>query len=438
MAENTPLQIGRRHVIPAPMTAYKLDPDENDVTIPQQRFDQTIVGRTTLLGITGRVVHRDAQVLHVDFTPAEKPTPPPIDHWEPFKRIGLGPKQRIAGRAQKLVVSTYRVLGFGVLTLIVAVLVSYIVSTTFYLVSTSWVMPVQVSPSDERVVALRSQLAEQQNVRDKLAVELADVDRAIDAQRRFQTEFEQAIRTDLAGREDALRRVRDLATTAAKTGKQIRAANAAFAADHARKIEAELDAGLISRSTMLGGKQQLAQISSTDLAVAERQAELEQRADALAIEARALDALLADQRTAAIPYDVLKIKRDYDASKLELQKATEHRTQIAASIARQDEILRGLQQSSYLRALADHATVALVPYDNLGGVERGTPLYACRVGMVWCRDVGSVVEVLPGEVSFKHPRRDVTVRGQMIEVKFTEGAAAERDVVFVGGAPLAL
>jgi hypothetical protein len=58
--------------------------------------------------------------------------------------------------------------------------------------------------------------------------------------------------------------------------------------------------------------------------------------------------------------------------------------------------------------------------------------------MVWCHEVGTVLEVLPGEVTFKHPRRDTTVRGHMVELKLTDAAAGEDDVLFAGGRPLGL
>src|SRR5262249_19590562 len=135
-------------------------------------------------------------------------------------------------------------------------------------------------------------------------------------------------------------------------------------------------------------------------------------------------------------YDVLKIKREYDASRLALAKAIEARDMLVASLAREDKIIAGLKQSAYLRALEDHAVVALVPYGNLDRIKKGTSLHACRVGMVWCREVGTVLEVLPGEVTFKHPHRDTQVRGQMIELRLDEVGAGEDDVLFAGGAPL--
>jgi hypothetical protein len=56
--------------------------------------------------------------------------------------------------------------------------------------------------------------------------------------------------------------------------------------------------------------------------------------------------------------------------------------------------------------------------------------------MVICHKVGTVLEVLPGEVQFKHPHKDKMLRGQMVELKLDDNSAAEDDVLFVGGRPL--
>jgi len=119
------------------------------------------------------------------------------------------------------------------------------------------------------------------------------------------------------------------------------------------------------------------------------------------------------------------------------QKAIEQRKTLQSALDRQDAIIAGLQSSPYLRALADGAQVAFVPYANLSNVSKGTTLYACSLGMFWCHDVGKVVEVLPGEVTFKHPHKDQMLRGQMVELKLDNGAAQE-DVLFAGGKPLGL
>jgi hypothetical protein len=364
-------------------------------------------------------------------------TAPGTPDWSAYERIGLGPpKSELSKRAAKLVVSTYRLLGFGILTLIIAVLVGYVVTTAYYFLSHSWLTPTIVLGTDERVVALRTELAALENQRDHTAADLHDAERTIAVELSFQLAFVRATRADLDARKAALQRVRTLVDAASSTRQRIRSSTSAYAKQFADRTRAEYEAGVINRNAMLSGDYQLAEISSSNLSVAEREAALQNQADELATEARSLDALLADDVGAALSHEVLKIKRDYDASKLALAKATEARDTLAAALARQEEAVQALRQSNYLRALADQAAVALVPYANLDHVQPGTKLYACRVGILWCHAAGEVRFAMPGEVQFKHPHNDTLVRGQMLELRLTDPSAAQEDVLFAGGRPL--
>ncbi len=85
-----------------------------------------------------------------------------------------------------------------------------------------------------------------------------------------------------------------------------------------------------------------------------------------------------------------------------------------------------------------NATFALVPYANAANAKPGSPVYACEVEIFWCRKVGTVLEVVPGEVRVEHPHRDATLRGQMIELRLDDPSAAREDVLFAGSKPLAL
>ena len=398
----------------------------------------------------------DAAVVRVRLAEASKPPPmrgpgPEVTkapheaarssgRWKAFEDIGLKPN-RLTSKANKLLVTSYRVLGFAILTLIVVALIGYISTTLFYYFSHTWITPVAVSANDEKVVALQAELSGQQSKREAMADELDQADRAVAAEQQFQLEFAKAIAHDLDGRKVALDRVRGLARAAASARAEIRRSNDAYAASSQRRMKDELDAGLIDRHDMLAGKYQLAQISSSSLSLAEREAEFAQRATELSGQTNALDALLGDGTTnTALSYDVLQIKRQYDTSKRELVTEIRARSRLSASLARQDKIIQSLKQSAYLRAVSNHDTIAFVPYGNLPNATKAAPLYACKIGMVACRQVGAVVEVLPGEVTFKHPRRDKMVRGQMIVLRLDpdEASAAEDDVLFVGGAPLFL
>jgi hypothetical protein len=381
------------------------------------------------------------------------PLPPPEQvmpvvtgkaRWATFVALGLGPpaevqKQDLKTRAAKHLVTTYRALGFGILSLIVIVLVGYIFTSGFYFLSDSWIEPMVVSKSDERVVAMQAQVAEQQNTRDRIAADLNAADREIAVQQAFQAEFAAAIRADLQGRKDELDRVRDLAKQYAGARQKIQRSNAAYASSSRKKMAEEYAAGLIDRSDMLSGKYQLAQITTSSLSLAERQAEYQGRADELEGEAASLEGILDEQGgVSALSYDVLKIKQEYEISRLESAKAIENREALAAALERQDQILEGLRSSPYMRAVADNASVAFVPYANLKNVKAGSALYSCALEMVLCSKVGKVLEVLPGEVTAKHPHRDKMLRGQLVEVQFSDSAGAREDVLFVGGRPLFL
>jgi hypothetical protein len=359
----------------------------------------------------------------------------PAKRWEVFERLGL--KAPSSQQTANFLVSTYRLLGFSILTIIVVVLVGYISTSAFYFVSDSWVQPMVVSASDEKVLTLESQVAEAENARDRIEADLAHADRYIAVQQAFQAEFARAIRADLSGRRAALGRVRELARDYAGARKKIRASNQAYASSSQRRMQEELAAGLIDRSDKLSGDYQIAQIAGSNLSLAERQVEFESRAQELATEAQALDAILSKKGgTAALSYDVLRIKQEYEMSRLETAKAIENREALKASLVRQEAILDGLRTAPYLRAANNKASVAFVPYDNLDGVAKGEPLYRCALEFVFCSEAGKVVDILPGEVTFKHPHREKIVRGRLVEIDLGKTDAAQEDVLFVGGRPL--
>lgn len=387
-----------------------------------------------------------------DATIAQPAPPIADDKWAVFEKLGLGkPKDwQLTGRLAKLfpdakkasswIVTLYRLLGFSILTIIVVVLVGYITTTAFFYVSDSWVVPMAITPSDEKVISLQAQVSTQRDQRDRIADELNQAERAIVAQQEFQAEFAKAIRGDLENRKQALARIRSLASTAAGTRAAISNQNRAYAGAARKRMQAEYAAGLIDRDAMLSGKFQLAQISSSNLSLAERQAEFETRAAELEATTRSLDQILMnaeDTGDVGLSYEVLQIKQQYDTSRLELAKAVETRDSLKASLARQDKVLSSLESSAYLRAIHDQATVAFVPYGNLAGVKAGEPLYACKLTMIICYHVGEVLAVIPGEVQFRHPHRDKNLRGQLIEVRFDddEPEAGMEEHLFVGGKP---
>jgi hypothetical protein len=371
--------------------------------------------------------------------PAARPAPrtsKPDPRYAEFADLGLDKPPRPAGM-QRLIVSTYRLLGFGILSIIVVVLIGYIATSAFYFVSSSWIQPMVVSPTDERVLQLKSELAEQASVRDKIAVDLQHTDRFIAAQQDFQTEFVKAVQADLAERKSSLGRVAQLARQYRGERSRIRSSNDDFARMSKEEISREYKAGLVNRDGLLNGAYQQGQIANSNLSLAERQAEFENRAASLEKESAALEGVLSKKANAGVlSYEVLKIKRDYDTSRLETAKATEERKALQDSLERHDAILKSIRQSPQLRAADRKADVAFVPYSNFDGLKVGTPVYACAIEMLICHEAGKVQAILPGEVTSKHPNREKQLRGQMVELALDDADAAEENVLFVGRKPL--
>ena len=131
----------------------------------------------------------------------------PVGRWAAFEKLGLVPKQ-VHGVASKAIVATYKLVGFGVLTLIVTVLVGYIATTAFYFVSSSWITPTVVTASDDKVVALQTELAAQQNQRDKIAADIHEADRAIAAENMFEPSSRRRSAPTAPSRMAALGRIR--------------------------------------------------------------------------------------------------------------------------------------------------------------------------------------------------------------------------------------
>ena len=231
----------------------------------------------------------------------------------------------------------------------------------------------------------------------------------------------------------------ELANQAASTRAQIKRSNSAYASVAQKRMAEEWKAGLIDRDQMVNGKFQVAQVAGSNLNLAERQAEYETRAADLESQTQSLEALLNDTSgEASMSYDVLRIKQEFEASRLETQRAIENRDMLKSALVREEKLLKALKNSSYLKAMADGATVAMVPYSNLSNIKKGEPLYGCAMTMVFCKKVGEVIDILPGEVQFKHPNKDKQLRGQMVELKLDNAEAATDEVLFVGGRPMLL
>ncbi len=362
------------------------------------------------------------------------------------------------GVLNKLVVSSYKAVGFVVLTVLLLGLTSFIGLNAFFYVDRSWVAPTVVSPTDERVLTLTAQLAQQVTTRDKLAAErvdlserLAEANRVASAQQLFQQEFKRTIGADLAMRRTELGKLEALRRRFRSRKDEIQKSNEAYATMARSRGEQLRAARLVDAEGLVGTGHQLSQIAQSDLALEENEASLESRIAFLRRDASALEAMsrsvARDQPDVSgrLSYEVLKMKEDHRRSEEELARAKASQNVLAAMIAaneaalaRYDRILKSIRESPLLKASEQNITVAFVPYDNVATLRAGTAVYGCALQLVWCRPVGHVADLLEGEVAVRHPLRSQMERGLMVRLDLEDPRWAKERILFAGRAPLFL
>ena len=144
----------------------------------------------------------------------------------------------------------------------------------------------------------------------------------------------------------------------------------------------------------------------------------------------------------AAAYEALVARRAYSESVIERERSAARKQVIERQIARLDAaikryetLIQQVRASAYIHAMDRQVAVAFVPYENLDNVDEGMSIYACRWGLVWCREVGTVGAQLKGEVTDNHPQNGNSLRGVMIEMRLDDREAAEERALFVGKRP---
>ena len=420
-------------IIPLPpLPAAPGGDDDDDPTAYQGQPGELLTGSSTmvrLFGETRALVVRLFERMRVlqqmrTAVALERRAPAPV-----ARRLD-------SARVNKLVVSTYKLVGFAVLTLIALALVSYLGANVFYWFSTSWIEPTVIAPTDERVLALSSQLLQQSSARDKVAADLADAERVTRMHEEFLDSAKKALAEELADRKSELNRLLALDRGLASTRAEAASSGRAYSDLSKRRLAAEYRSHFIDRETAVSGALQLSQIAQGNLSLAEKEAELDKRRAELSRETEALGAAVGARPAGRHSLEVLKIVQDVKRAEVELAKARDDRGVLQRSLERYDKMVRTLQDSPFLRALDGRGTVAFVPYDNLDRVKPGAPVYGCAVGPLFCKKVGSVVALLDGEMSYKHPLHNTQLRGQPVQITLGNAKDAERKVLFVGGRPI--
>jgi hypothetical protein len=448
-----------------PLTTGKPD-DPTVIVSPETPSPPAVSARLHLVGkggidertlVMGSEEHRTASQLNVlppssaafvNLTPANKQQQP--------AEVAAEPQTADKPLAvSRLIVSAYRIAGFGILSIILLGLASYLAVNIFYFVSTSWIVPTSLSAADEHVLQLDSIRSQEsaakgalETQRLQLGAQLSDARRIFESEQTFQDGFRQAMATDLGDRKAQLKKLAGLLKSYARSKASIQGSNDAFVGMQRGQLASQYDAHVIDRDQMVQGNFQMAQIAGANLALDAKHVEIDTQASDLERQVQSLEAAESAAAkgspvAAQFSYEILHMKHEFDISVLASKKAQDDAVSLKMSlalldttIAQHDEMLETIKHSPYMMASDKSYTMAFVPYDNRSKVTVGTPVYSCRLGFVFCSKAGEVAEVVEGEIVAKHPLRNKDLRGVMVRLNLADSKAVEQTSLFVGGRPL--
>ncbi|MGZ3458279.1 MAG: hypothetical protein ACXU86_07180, partial [Archangium sp.] len=296
-----------------------------------------------------------------------------------------------------------------------------------------------------------AQLAQQAAARDKLLADKRDLEarleqaeRLLGAEKEFQERFRVALASERDARQKALHRLAALRREYGQAAGEIAESNRAYAGMARTRTEALYNARLLEREERLTTNHQLAQMTQSNLSLAEGSAELQTKLEARERELAGFNASLGG-KAEGMTAEVLLLEREYTRSVLEVVRAESERQHLKESlesmdeaVARYDALLTSIRSSPWLEAINRGLTVGFVPYENLENAGPGTPLYRCALRLLWCQEVGRVGHPLRGEVTYKHPVRQTLLRGVMVELELRDEHWAHEELLHLGRPPLLL
>jgi hypothetical protein len=341
-------------------------------------------------------------------------------------------------------ISAYRMASFVALSGILLIAVGYLFLLIFYTINTVWAAPIQLSPSQDRVLAFQPQVASLEAALLKQKVDLAT------AEAKYQAGTDQ-----LANINALLRRIDGAQKTELKalndTNASIRQALAdkridigstersiADATAMLKSVDAELASGLITRDQAQTRRitLQAALNSATDakaqaLALQEQARVAKEGAATLGGGSSSLLALQSIQQAVQLRLAAVQLTIDTETARQTAE-------QLRASIPENERVLAVAKTSPYHLALRQTVDVLFVPYDNIHRAKAGEPIYDCYLQVIVCHKVGQVTKVYTAEEYARHPLFKTDLKGQFVGIQLDEPKAARSQVLFIGSKPLFL
>lgn len=304
-----------------------------------------------------------------------------------------------------------RLFAFGVLLTVVSG-VGHAGREGYRALTDSFVAPIILSPDNELIVQSNIRLSELYVERAKSAADLESIEaylaayaKAIERLKNLQVRTENAlVWTKKVNAAQAFAGAASLRALAAQ--KSVLLVALAKQNEFSRQARADLDAGLISRSDYAKEVQSAWPMQLAILENERTRVQTEMQMQQVTLGQQALtseggaapmpEMILREDQIVRVELELLKLEADQRAKRAE-------RTLVTDKLAKIDEITARLKGRPIFRAIEKSLDVAFVPYTQIEGVRAGASVYDCVWGLFHCKAVGTVAEIVPGEVVLPDP-----------------------------------
>lgn len=346
-------------------------------------------------------------------------------------------------RIQNFYLYSYRLTGFIFLSGLISSILWYGFSMIFFIASTSWSVPLILSPHQEKVMTHLEHLLNIEQQFSKNTAELKAAQKALIDKSEI---LKNALLLENRVQESMVAQAVQYAKNSLvldkfnQEKKQTidRMNNLLMEIQNKEQlINKELKMGLITKQEALSQQIYLSNLHTSLIDSKSRAHELEQKSIDFANASTTLNGDSANNLVAMhkvikkveLDRQVAELKIDTYAlqSKIKELKFTIHKLQVALDI---------MKKSPYILATKGAQTVAFIPYANLKNVRNGSPVYSCYFDMIFCYKAGHVTEVYKGEEYGRHPIFKSDTKGRFIGIKFNSKADAQKKLVFLNSKPL--
>lgn len=364
--------------------------------------------------------------------------------------MGPSPWQRFLPLASM----AYKKLAIVILASLFGLFLTYGTVIVFFLTSSGWSMPIELSSGHELVMRADKDLSEMRVRQNQIDQQLGEVEAALaiaerdkrDAGLRLQI-TKRSIDLELSQQDALLRETREHILRLREIISDFR--NASGRGYFSRNLEEAYAKRTITKKSLEAGTLSVLESLHRMATINNELAVKEIEEDRINVRVEFLKSLreqidLPEIRVlAAASSELVYLARDAISDQniiAQAEKIIANRS-VEADHLRDSRDVVARNIASVLatpvgRALSAPVTVVFVPYENASNYRENTPLYRCAMLVAFCRQVGVTGAFIPGETNAVHPLFGKPLRGTFVEAVLKDKNDAKEELLHAGRPPL--